>query len=487
MTVSAKYPSGLQPKTIQSAQDITLCVFEMHWYRRATRQPLTWLNQPCSALRDARYPLLDLRRGFAQPTNLEVIVPNSPQGETDPANPSIDDIEWLANALFDLPDTSITNSPDDYALEQPVSWIALPLRGPTRRLVPTGAMFAAEAFSNQHDAMSVTRRYAGQATRAVVRSGALRFGPRLYADPAMVFRDPDVSVIAAAAAGLGTAIDACAITLGPRRYNRKPVVQLMNSDAQTVGFLKVGADEVTSAMVAAEATAVQELQRPLASPLLVPKLLWHSEWDGRSVACFSPVSLDGRALVPADERRLADSAQAIVAAGGGPRHVEFQHCPLVGRLRKTVVGASDANVDRLLNLAVQRFENHTVSIGRWHGDFSPWNMISTAESTALIDWEFSSDDMPIGSDLLHHRIMVATHLDGDSPTRPIHNLRRFGSNVPELHAMGIPTKQHRPHVLLYLLELVRRDLELGLANRPATGFGTPAAEAIEALLAEADR
>lgn len=420
------------------------------------------------------------------PTNLEVTVPNSPQGEVDPAHSPANDITWLATTLFDSTDPVFT-APARFSVglrhdrARQISWTALPRRGTTRRLVPTSGRFAAEAFANVHDAMSPKRQAAGRATRTAVRPGLLRAVCDLEADADVVFNEAQVSVIAAAAQGLGQTISSCAITLGPERYNRKPVVQLMNHRAETVGFLKVGANAATSAMVATEAAVLDQLARPATPPLVLPQVLWQSEWQGRTVACFSPVSVGVGALVPADQQRLVEIAHRVVTAGGGSTAIAFRDCSLLEHLRTYRPTSFDLGL--LIDQAEMRFGECHVSVGQWHGDFSPWNMISTATTTALLDWEFARKDMPIGADLLHHRVMVATHLHGDAVALPLKELVQSGNNVPELHAMGVPSEHHRPTVVLYLFELIRRDLELQQSHRPDTGFGAPAVEAVHAMLA----
>lgn len=434
-----------------------------------------------SAPERSRYPQPERTALFRpDPNHFEVIVPDGPQGATNPTHRPLNDLQWAEQVLFAHPNLVLRKQISRHESSAAFSWTALPMKGPIRRLVPTSAQFAPEAFANDHDAMSKARRALGSAARVWAQSGALRFANQLQADARLVFEDPTSSVIAAAATALGQPIAACAITLGPRRYNRKPVVQLMNPSARTVGYLKVGANDLTSAMVATEAATVDQLDGTN-DVLRLPTVLWRSDWQGRSVACFSPVSVPPQQLVAADTSRLVQVARAVVEAGGGHQDGEFQDSALLVHVRD--LARSNDRVHRQLDRAEAMFAGHQVSAGQWHGDFSPWNMISNANSTALIDWEFASDAMPVGADLLHNRVMVATHLRGEAPGRALRALRDGRHDLPELHAMGVPSDQHRAHVLLYLFELVRRDLELQQANQPDTGFGLAAQAVIEAILA----
>lgn len=405
-----------------------------------------------------------------------------PQSETNSPNPSINDLEWLNGTLFSSGLGTI--GARSHTDEATMAWTALPLRGVTRRLVPTARRFAPTAFANKHDAMSSARLVAGRMAQLPVRTGMLRFAPQLRADEGAVLRDPTTSIIAMATAESDLSVAACAITLGPRRYNRKPVIQLIGHNAETVAFLKVGADEATSAMVATEARALSSFG-PSAAVLEVPRVLWSGSWQGRSAVCVSPVGIGSTELVPATTARLIQVAKAVIESNGGQIDGKVRESGPVERLRQLAASQEASAELELVRRVEQIFGETTVTSAVWHGDFSPWNMISDAGRTGLIDWEFSQERMPVGADLLHHRIMVATHLHDRPIEQPLTELTMSADNVAELHAMGVPTSQHRSHLVLYLLELIRRDVELERSGLLATGFGRPAQAAASQLLATA--
>ena len=375
------------------------------------------------------------------------------------------DLVWLDRALFD----SATLRPG--SRNQELTWARLPVRGTTRRLVPVEAKFAAEAFTNRHDAMSKQRLAAGRITRRLVGTGGLRFGPTISADPERVLADRDHSAIAAAAHGAGLQVAGCAITLGPRRFNRKPVVQLIDDRAQTVGFVKVGADDATSAMVRHEASMLNRFRSADHELLAVPQILWEGSFDNRPVMCVSPVGRTGR-LAAANADRLNRVARAVVEVSGGSENVDASTSSPVHRLQAEATAHGRTDVVELVEHVETSLVGRPASMAGWHGDFSPWNMISTDAQTALIDWEFAGDAMPVGADLLHNRVMVATHLDGEPIDAPLGRFVASADNLSELAAMGVPSDQHQAHLVLYLLELIRRD----------TGFADAAATSVRQLL-----
>ena len=375
------------------------------------------------------------------------------------------DLVWLDRALFDS--ATFLHGRGNHDL----TWARLPLRGTTRRLVPVEAKFAAEAFTNRHDAMSKQRQAAGRITQRLVGTAGLRFGPTVSADPERVLADLDHSAIAAAAHGAGLAVVSCAITLGPRRFNRKPVVQLIDAQARTVGFVKVGADDATSAMVRHEAAMLNRFRSADHKLLTVPEILWEGNFDKRPVMCVSPVGRTGR-LAAANADRLNRLARAVVDVSGGSQIVDASTSWPVTRLHAEATSQGRTDVVDLVEQVASALLTRDASIAGWHGDFSPWNMISTGDQTALIDWEFAGDAMPVGADLLHNRVMVATHLDGEPIDTPLSRFVASADNVAELASMGVPPDQHRVHLVLYLLELIRRD----------TGFAEAAAASVRQLL-----
>lgn len=398
-----------------------------------------------------------------------------------------DDLCWLDDTLLVGIGACFVSSPEPQLGTS--AWAILPFRGTIRRLVPTTSRAGAAAFRNQHDAMPLTRRIAGHLTQYVARTTALRFAPTVYAPTELVFEDRDQSVIARASHELGRSVASCAITLGPRRYNRKPVVQLIDGSGNTVGFLKVGANVPTSSMVATEADAIGQLA-PSTSPVLeTPKLLWQADWHGRHVACFSPVGQSRHRPSAASPSHLARVAAAVVEAGGGPIGTTLGEAAALVRLEAEARMCGRQDLVSQVDYLTTSLGNRPITVGLWHGDFSPWNMVTTTSrgtaSTSLIDWEFSSDAMPVGADLLHHRVMVATHLRNQASEKPIADLLQSAGSIPELDALAIPSSAQRAHLALYLTELIRRDLELGRLGLQLTGFGQPAIRALDLIITAA--
>ena len=47
-----------------------------------------------------------------------------------------------------------------------------------------------------------------------------------------------------------------------------------------------------------------------------------------------------------------------------------------------------------------------LAFGAWHGDWTPWNMASTAGGLLVWDWERFATGVPVGFDALHYWLQI---------------------------------------------------------------------------------
>ncbi|HYF45542.1 MAG TPA: hypothetical protein VD926_04980 [Acidimicrobiales bacterium] len=359
----------------------------------------------------------------------------------------VDALGWLRRALWS-PDADVELVPVD-GRDPRATWLARPAAGSPELLVPLGSARAAAAVSRRFwDGMAAGRRARQWAGEASLRTGAAqRLWPgrvALLGSP-VDLSDPDRSLLARLAAVLGQPEVLAAITARPTHYNGKPVLQLFDRDGRALAFAKVAVDEVSEGYVRTE---VEWLARAAAArpPLRAPGLLATPDWRGRPVAVLEPMDL------PRLPRRMAgwarrEVADAVVALGSVESALVVQRGPAV-RAREDALLGGDAELGDLVDLVVDRHGEASVELGVWHGDLSPWNTASRRHEVLVWDWELAGEDMPVGSDLRHETVMVATHLLGH----------------PARVALA-PLDPRDPATALYLLELVRRDRQAQRSGR----------------------
>lgn len=370
----------------------------------------------------------------------------------------VSDLEWVSRALDPTGQVSFAT----VAKQGSVCFLANPGVGDCRLLVPLRPRrAAAESVRRYHDAASLSQRLRMAVTEAglVLGLGKLLTSRHVWMTPPM--GDTDEDFIGFASACLGTRIHGFAVTLGPRRYNRKPVVQLFGCRGRTIGFAKLGADPLTNAMVSNEA---DWLLRARAGSVAVPRVLWSGNWGESEALIVEPVW--GRRRPSSRRSSCAGLASSIHNLADPVEGGVFDSAPAKALALLDHRAAMDALE------AAEAFEGARLRLGAWHGDLTPWNLLTAGGVTTVIDWEMAATGMPQGSDLLHRHLAVQVELRETPPNAAIGSLRAAAGRLE-----GTTDRSRREAtVAVLLLEYVRRDLELEGLGVAATGLGDLAIE-----------
>lgn len=334
-------------------------------------------------------------------------------------------------------------------------------------------------MANRHDAMSARRRFAGTAIERLVSTGlpGAVARSRTSLDPNLgIGGDSSESALALMASGIESA-DSVAITLGPRRYNRKPVVQIMDPTGRSLAFAKLACDPATAVFVDNETQWLRRAGSAGFAAVRVPEVIADGAYNNKALLTVSAVPPDGHRPNRLDAARLAAMALDVAAISS----IEMTTVDDSRALDQIEQCAADANDTQLTAAAAAvrgAFGERALQIGAWHGDFSPWNMLSTDTHTWLIDWEFAGDAMPVGADLLHNRVMVQTHLNSVDINAALAALPYAADGL--LASVGSESDTEAA-LAIYLLELRRRDAMLASLDAPPTDFGAAALQALAAL------
>lgn len=364
------------------------------------------------------------------------------------------DIDWLNAALF-------TNG--GFVARSGGAFAALRSDGDVQRVIPRDRTAAVAAFAKTHDAMSRVRLAAGRATQAGIAAGLGRvaFRDGLVLAPGLdLGGDPDRSLLARL--GQSVSATAVAITLGPKRHNRKPVIQLIHNGT-TVAYAKVACDPVTEQLVASEAPWFGR-SRDATGTLAIPSLLEVFVWNGKTVAVMAAAGVVDHNPAALDPSRVASLTRDIARLGG-------RRSEAVATLVDERFSTASPELRATASAVADRFGSSYVEVGAWHGDLTPWNTISENARTWVLDWEFADEPVPVGADAFHHQVMVATHLNGSSNAEALLATERTAAaTLDEVGSISSP-----PAVwALYLLELVWRDERLRAAGVTPTGLGDAA-------------
>ena len=362
------------------------------------------------------------------------------------AGPSAD-LAWLIEVLWggvEGVDFSLGNVPEGRAPLE--TYRLVPGRRAPRLLLPTDPKMAwaaaRAARATRSPRTSWQRTLAGLVARSGLAPLILRNELTVHARAGAQVRGP--------AAALSDAVGepaALAVNVRPPGPYRKPVIQVVGGGGRVLAYAKVSWNDLTEANVEAEAEAlalVAGADIRLRAPAVRGRILW----KGRTVLLTVPM--------PPDLRRFrrgspppAPSIVMALASVGGVEDSSLSKGPILARLVSRWQGASRAGALPEVATALKRLldalgtRSDLVPVGRWHGDWSSWNLGTGGDAWWAWDWEYSRTGVPVGLDLPHFHFQeafIAQRRDLAVGVGPIKNGTANPTETPasHTHAAGRP-------------------------------------------------
>jgi Phosphotransferase enzyme family len=128
-----------------------------------------------------------------------------------------------------------------------------------------------------------------------------------------------------------------------------------------------------------------------------------------------------------------------------------------------------ARFDRIVDRAADRFGDAELSLGAWHGDWTPWNMVWDDNQVLLWDFERFATDVPLGFDLAHYQLQSSLRDTGETRTGELVTRAlptRGPVNNPLTGSVVVGDNDPEAVLVCYLVELARRYV---LASEPVEG------------------
>src|SRR5262249_35647759 len=163
-------------------------------------------------------------------------------------------------------------------------------------------------------------------------------------------------------------------------------------------YLKLGWSEATDRLVGNETRTLLSLDGRV-GPVVTPLIAAAGSWGGHryQLARSLPAGIRPWSGSPGHP----EAGQAI-ASSGWVGAVPFAGSEYVAgteeRLEEARSGAtveSDALLAWLRRLAGEPAAERPVQMGRWHGDWIPWNLGQVDGTTVAWDWEYSAASTPL--------------------------------------------------------------------------------------------
>ncbi|MBB6173500.1 hypothetical protein HNR23_003560 [Nocardiopsis mwathae] len=193
-----------------------------------------------------------------------------------------------------------------------------------------------------------------------------------------------------------------AIHLGPPRANRKPVLLLLTPAGRTIGYAKLGVNELTSRLVRAETDALRRLADARLPDITVPRLIHAGEWNRHPLLVQEALPVGDQTDRPTRRQLLRCVLQ--ICDLETVREIRLHTSPYHRSLAHRIAALGDRAEAPALHDALRRLPDVALPFGAWHGDLTRWNVASTPRRAFVWDWERLSFDAPLGFDALHYEL-----------------------------------------------------------------------------------
>ena len=252
-----------------------------------------------------------------------------------------------------------------------------------------------------------------------------------------------------------------------------PTLQLFALDGTPVAYAKVGWTELTRAQVETEADVLHQLVRRKRSQFASPTLLERFEWGDTVVSVTAPMPADVVRMSVDDG--LRPEALLEVAGLDGPPRLQAFASSGGATWADALVAARPAGLDSARRDAWDRFADAwkraaeliadlPVPLGRWHGDWVPWNLAWSGASLWVWDWEYSGADRPVGLDAYHWHYQQL-HVTGSvDVARALQRSRILGAQ--SLDSLGVGADTGQGVACAHVLELAARLIDAARAGAP---------------------
>ncbi|MDI1465137.1 hypothetical protein QEZ54_29620 [Catellatospora sp. KI3] len=341
------------------------------------------------------------------------------------------------------------------------TYTVVPNAGSPRLLVPHGDRRAASAAISHTSAP----RSAKDRLRQRVLSGvfATGVGGLVFRDQVAVRRGGTLAEHLSEVVGTPVRMS---VRFGPPRANRKPVLQLIDANAHTVAYAKVGVNELTTRLIRAEHAALADLADRDLAPARIPELLHFGPWGDATLLVMKALPVwhtEGARLDPAEATVAAMHALARVRGVDAAR---FGGSSYAGRLAAQVDALGERPAAHLMRAVLAACAGAELAYGCWHGDWNGGNMSIRGGEVLLWDFERFTADVPVGYDVLHFELHEAVTVHGAVPAVAGAEVAARAAEL--LAPFGVDADVAPMVAALYFTEIGSRYL-----GDRQDGFGTP--------------
>ncbi len=375
------------------------------------------------------------------------------------------ELEWLTSVLWPRTDLMrVSTEPQPGAgWRRMVTYLALPNARYPRLLVPDRPGVGT-ALTSYNDAMGFKERLRKACAGILLDSGIARrmIGSRVSVDVRQHASDAELEhllVERRVATVLEHPDSFAAITFGSPRPTRKPVILLLGPTGEKIAYVKVAWNAATAEMVLREADTLRRLMEARPRSFLPPEPIHEETWVDRRILVTKVLPIPFRRFrrlhAWPDPSVLLEIASVDEQTVRSPVAESAWWAALDDRLSHPDLSSDLGALLELLDRLQRCRGDLVVPLGRWHGDWAPWNMAYLEDGRlAIWDWERSATGVPVGADAAHFAFQVALRRASMDGVAAYHlALEQLNSY---LLAAGLDPRTSEPILDLYLVELALR-------------------------------
>jgi hypothetical protein len=387
-----------------------------------------------------------------------------PRAEEDAPLDLSPSLDWLQRIFWGRADIRVELNPvekrgQSWARE----WWVLPTATSPTLLAPMSGRHGRRSLLQFNDSMTQRARLTKIGAGFAIQGGLARLFLRDRLSIAMAASDAGRDLIESELPrllGVPRVEVAIALRRG-LRPNVKPVLRVMASDGRVLAFGKLAWNTLTSELVENEVTALTRLEGVPTRSFRAPRVLHRGEWNGFPLVLLSalPHGLIRRSRVdalppPAVFREIA----GLGATRRGPLIDGPYWRQITGRAQRVAGGLADrGRMEAAISDLAAKTSTVEVIHCMSHGDFAPWNMLHTAGSVNIWDWERASETRPFGFDAMHFTFEVAYQKERRDPLTALDVALERCRRV--FRRLGIPRRTDEAIRDVYVLERLTGLLE----------------------------
>ena len=163
-----------------------------------------------------------------------------------------------------------------------------------------------------------------------------------------------------------------------------------------------------------EAASLERLGKAdLPAELEVPRLLHLGTWEDATLVAMTALETSFLQR-PSRQFDLPVEAMRQFHAAFAEGSAPLAESPLWEQMTAAQASLASSGVREQLGQALDVLarEQRPLSIGAWHGDWTPWNMSRRRGRLQLWDWERFETGVPLGLDRCHYAVNAVTRRDG---------------------------------------------------------------------------